>query len=137
MGLLFESLVIRDLRIYGQRLDARLNHYRDSAGVEVDATVTAPDGGWLAVDIKLGAGQVDAAAALLIRFAENVDSVRTPGLAGLAVATTGVTRIDERMGFGWCRWGCWEVSQAREAQPHRALINYMPHSKAVGPKLIV
>ncbi len=89
MGLLFESLVIRDLRIYGQRLDARVSHYRDSAGAEVDAIITAPDGSWMAAEVKLGAGQVDTAAASLRRFAEKVDPMRTPGLAALAVITTG------------------------------------------------
>ena len=38
-GLLFESFVARDLRVYSQPLEGRLLHYRDSAGTEVDAIV--------------------------------------------------------------------------------------------------
>lgn len=75
-GLLFESLVIRDLRAYAQALEADLWHYRDESDLEVDAIVTAHDGGWAAVEIKLGSGQVDAAAAGLLRFADRIDSER-------------------------------------------------------------
>ena len=46
-GLLFESLVVRDLRIYGQRADAQVLHYRDNTELEVDATVEARAGRWL------------------------------------------------------------------------------------------
>lgn len=34
MGFLFESLVVRDLRVYARRLDGRLFHYRDNNGLE-------------------------------------------------------------------------------------------------------
>ena len=37
MGLLFESLVVRDLRIYAQAIDGEVEHYRDSGDLEVDA----------------------------------------------------------------------------------------------------
>jgi hypothetical protein len=39
LGLLFESLVVRDLRVYAQGLDGQVRHYRDSNGFEVDAIV--------------------------------------------------------------------------------------------------
>lgn len=48
-GLLFESLVIRDLRVYAQRADATVSHYRDSSDLEVDAIVEAVDLSWLVV----------------------------------------------------------------------------------------
>lgn len=73
-GLLFESLVVRDLRVYAQALDAELWHYRDESDLEVDAIVTAQDGRWAAIEIKLGPGQIDAAAASLLRFADRVDT---------------------------------------------------------------
>ncbi len=41
MGLLFESMVIRDLRIYGQAVDAEVAYYQDSSALEVDAIVQA------------------------------------------------------------------------------------------------
>ena len=48
LGLLFESLVIRDLRVYAQASEGQVFHYRDSYGVEVDAIVQVPDGRWIA-----------------------------------------------------------------------------------------
>ena len=53
-GLLFESLVVRDLRIYGQANNLDLSHYRDSDGLEVDVIITHPDGRWIAAEVKLG-----------------------------------------------------------------------------------
>jgi predicted AAA+ superfamily ATPase len=89
LGFLFESLVVRDLRIYGQAADARVSQYRDSGGLEVDAILEAGDGRWIALEVKLGQGQIDAAAANLKRFAERVDtaSCGSPALLGVIVAS--------------------------------------------------
>ena len=43
---LFESMVIRDLRVYAQAADAHVFHYREKEGLEVDAVVEAADGRW-------------------------------------------------------------------------------------------
>ena len=59
--------------------------YRDDYGIEVDAIVQLCDGRWGAIDIKLGEGQVDAAATNLKRFAEQIDSQRSGSPAFLAV----------------------------------------------------
>jgi len=45
-GLLFESLVIRDLRAYVESLDGKVFYYRDKSGNEVDAIVQLNDGRW-------------------------------------------------------------------------------------------
>ena len=42
LGLLFESMVIRDLRIYAQAADPRVFHYREKDGPKVDAIAKAP-----------------------------------------------------------------------------------------------
>src|SRR5690606_16082110 len=79
MGLLFASLVIRDLRVYSQSLDAGISHFRASDGSEVDAIISLPDGNWAAVEVKLGFRAVDTAAASLQRLATAVhDTVRQP-----------------------------------------------------------
>jgi len=79
MGLLFESLVIRDLRVYGQPLEARISHFRASDGSEVDAIISLPDGNWAAAEVKLGFRAVDTAAKSLQRLAAAVhDTVRQP-----------------------------------------------------------
>jgi len=89
LGFLFESLVVRDLRVYGQASDAQVSQYRDNGGLEVDAIVEAGDGRWMAFEVKLGQGQVDAAASSLTRFAERIDtaSCGKPVLLGVIVAT--------------------------------------------------
>ena len=78
LGLLFESLVHRDLSIYSRANDASVFHYRDNTGLEVDAIVQNRRGDWCAFEVKLGAVQVDAAAASLLKFRDRVD-VRTIG----------------------------------------------------------
>ena len=53
-GLFFESMAIRDLRIYADALDGKVYHYRDSSGLEIDAIVELPNEYWAAFEIKLG-----------------------------------------------------------------------------------
>jgi predicted AAA+ superfamily ATPase len=88
-GFLFESLVVRDLRVYAQAADARVLQYRDSHGLEVDAIVEAADGRWAGFEIELGAGQLDTAAANLQRFARQIDTERcgNPTVLGVIVGT--------------------------------------------------
>lgn len=52
-GLLFESLCIRDLRVYAEKLDGHVYHYRDSSGLEADAVIHLRNGDWAAVEVKL------------------------------------------------------------------------------------
>jgi len=89
MGFLFESLVIRDLRIYAQDQDAQVLHYKDNTDLEVDAIVERADGVWGAFEVKLGTGTVDAAAEALHRFADRVDTTKagTPAILGVITGT--------------------------------------------------
>lgn len=74
-GFLFESLVLRDLEIYAESLDATLCHYQDYDGGEIDAVVRFHDGTWSGFEIKLNPADADDAAAGLIsvssRFVHN------------------------------------------------------------------
>lgn len=88
-GLLFESLAVRDMRIYGQHADADVSHYRDSSGIEVDAIVATADRRWIAAEVKLSPDRVDDAAESLLRFREKLDVARTPLPSALIVLTTG------------------------------------------------
>ena len=74
MGFLFESLVVRDLRVYVEALGGAVFHYRDNTGLEIDAIVELPDGRWAGFEVKLGSspGVVDAAAASLLRLRDRV-----------------------------------------------------------------
>jgi predicted AAA+ superfamily ATPase len=87
LGFLFESLVLRDLRVYAGPLDATVFHYRDSTDLEADAIIERRDGTWAAFEVKLGPGSVDEAARTLLRVADRIDSARHGPPAALAVIT--------------------------------------------------
>jgi predicted AAA+ superfamily ATPase len=87
LGLLFESLVVRDLRVLAQALGATVSHYRDGTGLEADAVVERRDGLWAAFEVKLGPGAVDDGARSLLRLAERVDTSRHGQPAALVVVT--------------------------------------------------
>lgn len=97
LGPLFESLVVRDMRVYADAVDASVHHYRDSDNLEVDIIVEARDGTWGAFEVRLGTGQIDAAAANLLKFAHKVDTAKVGEPAVLGVITAsgyGLTRPD-------------------------------------------
>lgn len=88
LGLLFESLVIRDLRIYAQAAGAEVFAFRDAAGSEVDAIVDAGDGRWLAVEVKLGGSeQIEQAAQSLRTARGKIDESKMGQAAKLVVVT--------------------------------------------------
>lgn len=71
-GFMFEALVERDLRIYAQTFNAELFHYQDYSNNEIDAVIELEDGNWCAIEIKLGANQIDSAAAKLIKINKDI-----------------------------------------------------------------
>ena len=88
LGALFESLVHRDLRVYARACDASVYHYRDNTGLEVDMVVEDRHGAWCAFEVKLGAGQTDAAARTLLKFRDRLDTenTRPPAMIGVIVS---------------------------------------------------
>jgi predicted AAA+ superfamily ATPase len=89
LGFLFESLVIRDLRIYAQASEASVFQYRDSGGLEVDAVVETRDGRWAAFEVKLDPGRADEAATSLLKLAAKVDTNSCGEPVALGVITQG------------------------------------------------
>ena len=91
-GFLFESLAVHELRVYGQANDAKVYHYYDSSGLEVDAIVQKYNGDWCAFEIKLGIGQIEEAAKNLLKFALNLDGKRVSTPKSLNIITgTGIS----------------------------------------------
>ena len=89
-GLLFESLTVRDLRIYSDANECDVYHCRLDNGVEADAVVRRRyTGEWIAAEVKLSHSPdtVDAAARSLLRLADAVDTAKAGPLAGLLVVT--------------------------------------------------
>ena len=72
LGFLFESLCERDLKIYASSFDAKLYHYQDYKNREIDSVIEMPDGRWIAIEIKLGANQIDKAAENLIKIRNDI-----------------------------------------------------------------
>ncbi len=74
LGLLFESLVVRDLRVYAAANRAEVYHFRSSYNDEFDAVVERRDGSWLPVEVKLGAARTDEAACSMISACSRIDT---------------------------------------------------------------
>lgn len=90
LGLFFESLVIRDLRVYAQPLGGAVYHYRDDSGLEVDAIIELGDGRWSAVEVELGGvANIEKAAASLRALKAKVSVGRAGQLRTLNVVTAG------------------------------------------------
>jgi predicted AAA+ superfamily ATPase len=86
-GLLFEALCIRDLRVYAESLYGNVFHYRDAKGLEIDAVLQLNDGRWGAVEVKMGAGDIETAADNLIKFKDNINTEKMNEPAFLMVLT--------------------------------------------------
>lgn len=87
-GLLFESMAVRDLRVYAQAARGRIAHYRDSSGLEVDAIVERGDGAWIALEVKLGGDTaIDSAARSLLKLRDTVQPRHVGAPANLVVVT--------------------------------------------------
>lgn len=71
-GFLFEALCIRDLRIYAETFGGQLYHYQDYANNEFDAVIELPDKNWCGIEIKLGANQIEKAAANLLKVNDTI-----------------------------------------------------------------
>ncbi len=95
LGFLFESLVVRDLRIYAQRKRGEVRQYLDNKGLEIDAIVES-GGSWMAFEVKIGGeGPIEQAAANLRKFAGEIDTRRSGEPAALGVIVAG--------GYGYTR----------------------------------
>ena len=74
-GLFFETMCMRDLRIFADALDGQVYHYRDASGLECDAVVHLRNGAYGLIEIKLGgAARIDEGAVNLNKLAEKIDT---------------------------------------------------------------
>jgi len=105
-GLLFEALCIRDLRIYADSLDGSVYHYRDAKGTEVDAIVQLNDGRWGAVEVKMGAGDVESTADKLVSFKNNIDTSKMMEPSFLMILTATETAFQLESGVWIVPLGC-------------------------------
>ncbi len=68
LGFLFESLVIRDLKIYSSEHGGRVSYYRDRYGLEADAVLHLEDGRYALIEVKLGQREIEEGAKHLLEI---------------------------------------------------------------------
>jgi predicted AAA+ superfamily ATPase len=86
-GLFFESLCVRDLRIYAQSIYGDVFHYRDKSGLEADAIIHLHNGDWAAIEIKLGVNDIDEGAKNLIKLRERINTEKMKEPSFLMILT--------------------------------------------------
>lgn len=87
-GLLFETMAVRDLRVYAESLDGRVYHYRDHNGLECDTVIHLRNGHYGLIEIKLGGDTlIDEGAQTLKKLAEKIDTTRMHTPSFLMVLT--------------------------------------------------
>lgn len=59
LGFLFESLCIRDLKIYSSKMNGEISYYHDRYGLEADAVLHLRDGRYALIEFKLGTKEID------------------------------------------------------------------------------
>lgn len=88
LGLFFETLCMRDLRVYAQALDGEVYHYRDSDGLECDAVVHLRNGAYGLIEIKLGGESlINEGVKSLQRLAKKIDTTKMKSPSFLMVLT--------------------------------------------------
>lgn len=88
MGLFFESMCVRDLRIYADALEGSIYHYRDSKGLECDAVLHLRNGSYGLIEIKLGGEKnIEEGAKNLKRLASKIDTTKMKAPSFLMILT--------------------------------------------------
>jgi len=87
-GLFFETMCIRDLRVYAQAIDGEIYHYRDKDGLECDAVVHLRNGSYGLVEVKLGGDSlIEEGVKSLKKLASKIDTERMKSPSFLMVLT--------------------------------------------------
>ena len=88
MGLFFETLCVRDLRVYAESLDGQVYHYRDKSGLECDTVIHLRNGSFGLIEIKLGGDTlIEEGAQNLKKFSAKIDTKKMKDPSFLMVLT--------------------------------------------------
>lgn len=90
MGFLFETMCVRDLRVFAEALNGKVYHYRDKSGLECDAVVHLRDGRYGLVEIKLGGESLTNEGAKTLNALEHhidTDRMNAPSFKMILTAT--------------------------------------------------
>lgn len=87
-GLLFETLCVRDLRVYADAIDGNVYHYRDKNGLECDAVLHLRNGSYGLIEIKLGGAQaIEKGVSTLTTLADKIDTTKMKSPSFMMVLT--------------------------------------------------
>lgn len=87
-GLFFETMCVRDLRVYADALGGKVYHYRDKNGLECDAVVHLRNGSYGLIEIKLGGDRlIEEGAKNLKTLSEKIDTTKMKSPSFLMVLT--------------------------------------------------
>lgn len=97
MGFMFETLAVRDLRVYADAIDADVYHYRDKSNLECDAVIHCRNGKYGLVEIKLGGESlIDKGVESLLKLSKNIDFEKMSSPSFLMVLTAVGNRAYKR-----------------------------------------
>lgn len=100
LGFLFESLCERDLKIYAESIDAHVYHYQDYKNREIDTIIELNDGRWCAIEIKLGANQIESAAENLKKIYKEMEKDPKSILPSAMIIVCGLSNAAYQRGDG-------------------------------------
>ncbi len=94
-GFIFETLCIRDLKVYSQALGGEVSYYRDKLGLEADCVLHLNDGRYALIEFKLGTDSIEEASCHLNKLefliqAHNIEKkpqIRMPDLKLIITGT--------------------------------------------------
>jgi predicted AAA+ superfamily ATPase len=87
-GYLFESSVVRDLRVYAEKIGAKVSFFRDAKDREIDAIVHKSNGTWAGFEVKLGDRRIDEGAQSLLKIHDILDFDKVKKPSSLNVITS-------------------------------------------------
>ena len=103
LGFLFESLCLRDLKIYSSAFDGYVSYYHDRYGLEADCVLHLNDGRYALIEFKLGSSEINQASEhlskienLIKKYNENEkqNPIRIPDLKIIITATKYGYKLD-------------------------------------------
>ncbi len=99
-GLLFETMAMRDLRVYADALDGNVSHFRDRTGLECDAVLHLRNGSYGLIEIKLGGDNLIEEGARNLNKLENLIDVTRMKAPSFKMVLTGIGQIAYRRSDG-------------------------------------
>lgn len=99
-GLLFETMAMRDLRVYADALDGNVSHFRDRTGLECDAVLHLRNGSYGLIEIKLGGDNLIEEGVRNLNKLENLIDVTRMKAPSFKMVLTGIGQIAYRRSDG-------------------------------------